>query len=171
MIVLASAFLRLRLYQDVYGWTELRFYVMAAIVWLAIGAAGALTCVALDPTRRLPHGLVMLSVIFGLAFNVIGPVRFIAEQNVVRVTDTELPPEAFDGLDLLYLARLGDDALAVIAEHYPDDMPRSAVDDALRALRLRAEELRLDPAADDWQAWTLSRERVRGLLSQDGLLR
>jgi hypothetical protein len=30
LVVLASAFLRLRLYQDAYGWTELRFYVAAA---------------------------------------------------------------------------------------------------------------------------------------------
>src|SRR4029453_9464446 len=37
LVVLASAYLRLRLYQDAYGWTELRFYVLAAIAWLAIG--------------------------------------------------------------------------------------------------------------------------------------
>ena len=35
-VVLASSFLRLRLYQDAYGWTELRFYVLAAIGFLAI---------------------------------------------------------------------------------------------------------------------------------------
>ena len=33
-VVLASSFLRLRLYQEAYGWTELRFYVLAAIVFL-----------------------------------------------------------------------------------------------------------------------------------------
>jgi hypothetical protein len=29
-VVLASALLRLRIYQDAYGWTELRFYVLVA---------------------------------------------------------------------------------------------------------------------------------------------
>ena len=59
-------------------------------LWLAIGAAGAVACIALDRTRWLPHGLVMLSVAFGLAFNVIGPVRFIAEQNIARLSDPNL---------------------------------------------------------------------------------
>ncbi|MDQ3880390.1 MAG: DUF4173 domain-containing protein, partial [Chloroflexota bacterium] len=35
-LVLASAAQRLSLYQQAYGWTELRFYVLAAIAWLGI---------------------------------------------------------------------------------------------------------------------------------------
>jgi hypothetical protein len=41
--VLVSAMLRLRLYQDAYGWTELRFYVFAAIIWLALVLASTFT--------------------------------------------------------------------------------------------------------------------------------
>ena len=171
LIVLASAFLRLRLYVDAYGWTELRFYVMSAIGWLAIGATGAAVCIALDRTRWLPHGLVMLSVVFGLAFNVIGPVRFIAEQNIARVADGTLPASAYDGVDLAYLGILGDDALAVLAEHYPDGLPESAQPAAFGSLEFRALVLGHEESADDWQAWNLSRERIRALLSQNGLLR
>jgi hypothetical protein len=171
IVVLGSAFLRLRLYIDAYGWTELRFYVMAAILWLAFGAAGAAMCVALDRSRWLPHGLVMLSVAFGLAFNVIGPVRFIAEQNITRVAAGTLPAGAHQGVDLGYLAFLGDDAMAVVAEHYPDGLPPAERATALSALEWRAEELAFDDAADDWQAWNLSRDRIRVLLSQEGLLR
>ena len=171
LVVLGSAFLRLRLYVDAYGWTELRFYVMAAIVWLAIGACGAAICIALDRTRWLPHGLVMLSVAFGLAFNLIGPVRFIAEQNIARVAAGTLPADAHRGVDLGYLAFLGDDAMAVVAEHYADGLPPGERATALSALEWRAAELDVDDAAHDWQAWNLSRERIRALLSQEGLLR
>ncbi|HYN63614.1 MAG TPA: DUF4173 domain-containing protein [Candidatus Limnocylindrales bacterium] len=171
VIVLGSAFLRLRLYLDAYGWTELRFYVMAAIGWLAIGAAGAAVCIGLDRTRWLPHGLVMLAVAFGLAFNIIGPVRFIAEQNIARVADGTLSADAYDGVDLSYLAFLGDDALAVIAERYPDGLPPSVRTDAQYLLEGHARRLANDPSGDDWQAWNLSRERIRALLSRDGLLR
>jgi hypothetical protein len=171
LVVLASAFLRLRLYQDAYGWTELRFYVFAAIAWMAIGAAGAMVCIGLDRTRWLPHGMVMLSVVFGLAFNVIGPVRFIAEENIARVAEGTLPANAFHGVDLDYLAFLGDDALAVIAERYPSGLPPSVRTDAYFLLRGQAMRLARDPAADDWQAWNLSRERVAALLSREELLR
>ena len=34
-VVLVSALVRLRLYQDAYGWTELRFYVLTTILFLA----------------------------------------------------------------------------------------------------------------------------------------
>ena len=55
-VVLASALLRLRIYQDAYGWTELRFYVLAAIVWLAIGIAITVALLARDRMRWLLHG-------------------------------------------------------------------------------------------------------------------
>jgi hypothetical protein len=171
LAVLGSAFLRLRLYIDTYGWTELRFYVMAAIFWLAVGAAVAALCIVLDRTRWLPHGLVMLAVAFGLTFNLIGPVRFIAEQNITRVAAGTLPSDAHHRVDLGYLAFLGDDAMAVVTEHYPDGLPPAERATALSALQWRAEELAFDEAADDWQAWNLSRERIRALLSQEGLLR
>ena len=35
----------------------------------------------------------------------------------------------------------------------------------------RAQEFALDPHADDWQAWNLSRERLRAQLSGGGSLR
>ena len=52
-----SAFVRLRLYQDAYGWTELRFVVLTAIVWLAVALAATAWLAAraadpLDAARR-----------------------------------------------------------------------------------------------------------------------
>ena len=58
-VVLASALLRLRIYQDAYGWTELRFYVLAAIVWLAIGIGITLVLLGRGGRvgERVGHGL------------------------------------------------------------------------------------------------------------------
>ena len=46
LAVLASAARRLRLYQEAYGWTELRFYVAAAIGWLGVCLVVAIACLA-----------------------------------------------------------------------------------------------------------------------------
>jgi uncharacterized protein DUF4153 len=166
LVVLASAFLRLRLYQDAYGWTELRFYVLAAIAWLALGAIGAVVAILTDRTRWLVHGLLALSVIFGLLFNLVGPVRFVAEQNVARALHPELVPAGGEtGLDVWYLASLGDDAVAVLADALPR-LPVADRPDAQGVLAQRRLMLEIDERGSAWQAWNLSRERARSLLTR-----
>jgi hypothetical protein len=164
LVVLASAFLRLRLYQDAYGWTELRFYVLAALAWLAIGGMGAIYAILTNRSAWLLHGMVVLSVGFGLAFNLIGPVRFVAEQNVARALNPELvAPGGQHGLDVWYLASLGDDAIPVLAEAIPR-LDAEERESAEVVLAYRASELLAQ--ANDWQAWNLSRERARSLLTR-----
>lgn len=163
IVVLASAFLRLRLYQDAYGWTELRFYVLAAIAWLAIGALIAAVTLARNQTRWLMHGMLVLSFVFGLAFNVIGPVRLIAEQNIQRAIHPELvAPGGETGLDVYYLAMLGDDALSVMAENLCA-LPGPLSKQAREAVTMWKGWLGRDAAGKVWQAWNLSRERARDM--------
>ncbi len=164
IVVLGSSLLRLRLYQDAYGWTELRFYVLAAIGWLAIGAVATIVALATQRTRWLLHFMVMLSVAFGIAFNLIGPVHFIAEQNVARAVDPSLvPPGGETGLDVYYLSSLGTDADIVMAEALPE-LPEPARSEVEGALSLTASSLANEPYADAWQGWNYSREKARALL-------
>jgi hypothetical protein len=161
IVVLASAFLRLRLYQDAYGWTELRFYVLAAIGWLATGAVITVVTVARNQTRWLIHGMLLVSFVFGIAFNLIGPVRFIAEQNIERAVNPKLvAPGGETGLDVFYLAILGDDALTVLAENLCA-LPARESRQALDAVKMWQGWIRRDEAGKAWQAWNLSRERAR----------
>jgi hypothetical protein len=161
IVVLASAFLRLRLYQDAYGWTELRFYVLAAIAWLAIGAVITVVTIARNQTRWLIHGMLLISFLFGIGFNLIGPVRFIAEQNIERAVNPRLvAPGGETGLDVFYLAVLGDDALTVLAENLCA-LPAPQSQQALETVKMWQGWIRRDPAGKAWQAWNLSRERAR----------
>jgi hypothetical protein len=84
LVVLASAYTRLHLYEDAYGFTRLRLAADAAILWLAglfvlVLAAGA--------TRRfgwLPRGVVALSATGMLAFALSNPDGRIADRNIDR---------------------------------------------------------------------------------------
>ena len=115
-VVIVSSALRLRLYQEAYGWTELRFYVLATIVLLAFGAIALLTALAADRVRWIGHALIGGALVIGLVLNFIGPVRFISEQNVARVLDPSLVPAGgSSGLDELYAISLADDALPALA--------------------------------------------------------
>lgn len=161
-VVLGSALLRLRLYQEAYGWTELRFYVLAAIAWLAVGCGLAVIALASNRSRWLLHAMVAVSIAFGLAFNVIGPVRLVAEQNVARAVHPELvAPGGEAGLDLYYLASLGDDALPVLADNLC--RLRNPGENAYQVAKAWIERVASNDAGRAWQAWNLSRERARDL--------
>ena len=165
IVVLGSSLLRLRLYQEAYGWTELRFYVLAAIGWLAIGALAGIAALATNRTRWLLHFMVVLSVVFGIGFNLIGPVQFIAEQNVARAVDPSLVPpggETGPGRVLPLLAGhrcrhrhgRGTAAAARAGTRRGGRRPR----------RFRASPWPSSHYSDAWQGWNYSRETARALL-------
>jgi hypothetical protein len=126
---------------------------------------GAIYAILTDRTAWLLHGMLVLSVAFGLAFNLIGPVRFVAEQNVARALNPELvAPGGQEGLDVWYLASLGDDAIPVLAEA-ASRLP-AAADRQSVAIALEDRAVYLGGTEHAWQAWNLSRERARSLLTR-----
>lgn len=164
LVVLASATLRLKLYQDAYGWTELRFYVYAAIAWLFLGAMATIALLIAGRTRWLAHALGVLAVAVALAANAVGPQGFVASQNLARVVDpTLVAPGGERGLDAWYLASLGDDAVPAMVEAL-----RWVEEDEEVTLRselfVRARSLE-DPGVTAWPAWNLARERAREALA------
>lgn len=163
VVVLLSAFIRLRIYQEAYGWTELRFYVLATIAWLGIGIAAALVLLSRDRMGWLFHALAMSAIAVLIAVNAVGPTRFVAEQNVARLLDPSLvPPDGFVGLDVGYAVFLPDDAIPALVRALPalDGDARTFVEDQLR---LRGEELAA-PELAGWPAWNLAREGARDAL-------
>jgi hypothetical protein len=163
-VVLGSALLRLRIYQDAYGWTELRFYVLATIVWLAIGIAITIFLLARDRLRWLLHGLTIAAVAVLLAANVVGPSRLIAVQNVARLLDPSLvPPDGRRGLDVGYAEQLGDDAVPTLVVALP---ALSGLDRReLLAELVRRRAALATPEAVGWPSWNLGRSLARDSLS------
>lgn len=160
-VVLLSAAMRLRLYQEAYGWTELRFYVLASICWLGIGVALVVTMLATDRMRWLAHGLIAAGLVIGLVINVVGPVRFITEHNVARALDPGLvPPNGRTGVDEAYLTSLGDDAVPGLVRLLPA-LPDAEARYLAEELAWRLDALETDPALRGWPAWNLGREAAR----------
>jgi hypothetical protein len=163
-VVLASALLRLRIYQDAYGWTELRFYVLATIGWLAIGIGLTAVLLIRDRMRWLLHGLAISAVAVLVAINVVGPSRVIAEQNVARLLNPALvPPDGRAGLDLRYARVLGDDAVPALVAALPA-LGGASRTELLLLLEQRRDDL-ADPLMSAWPSWNLGRERARDALA------
>ncbi len=164
-VILLSAFLRLRLYQDAYGWTELRFYVFVAIVFLGLAIVTTGTLLLADRSRWAIHALGVGVLVVALGVNVVGPQTFVAGQNVARALDPSLiPVGGRTGLDAEYVLELGDDAIPTLAAALPrlSELERSTIEEALRR---RAGELATDPALSGWPAWNLARAQARDSLA------
>jgi hypothetical protein len=163
-VVLVSAALRLRLYQEAYGWTELRLYVLTAIVALGAALVVMVGLAVLGRMRWLGHGLAVIGVVALVALNLVAPAGFVAARNVERILDPRLvPSDGHAELDAAYLSVLPDDAIPILVAALPG-LPEVERRDVRVQLERRWAELRTDPALASPAAWNLGRERARDAL-------
>jgi hypothetical protein len=164
-VILASAAFRLGLYQGAYGWTELRFFVAASIAWLATCVLLAISLLAGNRMRWLPHGLAASAAAVTLAVSALGPQAFVMQQNVARVLDPSLVPAGgHSGLDLEYGLTLGDDAIPALVSALAA-LPRPDDSTLLYELDQRRQELEREAAQAGPLEWNLARERAREALA------
>ncbi|HEY7524096.1 MAG TPA: DUF4173 domain-containing protein [Candidatus Limnocylindrales bacterium] len=164
--VLVSALQRMRLYQEAYGWTELRFWALAGIVFVGIALGATAVVLVRNRTSRLPHALAAILVgVLGVV-NVVGPQAFVADRNLERIFDPSLiPPDGRHAPDIALLAGLGDDAAPSLVAALPR-LPEQERRFLLSSLRERAARLARDPGLTGWPAWNLGRQRARDALAQ-----
>jgi hypothetical protein len=159
LVILGSAMLRMMLYEDAYGYTHLRLYSHAFMIWLAALCLLFLAALARERRQWLTFG-VLVSLLVGLGgLNLLNPDRFIAEQNLRRY-------EAGRSLDARHLNDLSADATPVVlraldlAAERDDATVRDALGRGLHQMLLR-----LDPAvAAPWPAANLARSRAYAAL-------
>lgn len=146
-VLLASAFKRLLLYENFYGFTEMRLYPHVFMVWLGLLLAWFVATLWLRP-ERFASGLLIAALGFIATLDLLNPEAFIVRQNFARYqqqgasafaqrdpTVTDDPAETAR-IDAAYLAQLSDDAvpaLIAIVDRLPV-VERQVVDDRLLAL-------------------------------------
>jgi hypothetical protein len=164
IVVLASAALRLKLYQDAYGWTELRLYVAVSIAAMALTLSTLAVFLATNRTRWLGHAMAVIGLVSLIALNLLAPPAFVADRNLARVIDPSLvPPDGEISLDSDYLAVLPDDAIPSLVTALPS-LPDSVAARVRVLLVNRKHELASEPAYLSSFAWNLGRERARAAL-------
>lgn len=115
LVILASAFLRLKLYEETYGFTRLRIGVHATILWLAALFGLVVGAGIKMKGTWLPRSVVRLTAVALVTFSLVDPDRFIAERNVERYETT-------GKLDLDYLSSLSADAVPALVELPTDEL-------------------------------------------------
>ena len=149
LVVLASALLRLQLYEDTYGLTRLRVSVHATIYWLAGVFALVMVAGAVWKATLLPRALIAFTTAGLVAFTLVNPDALIAQHNVNRFAES-------GQIDLGYLSTLSADAVPALAE-----LPPASRDCVLSLLALRRDSASPDP----WNGYNVGRARAREVLS------
>ncbi|MGD2252948.1 MAG: DUF4173 domain-containing protein [Anaerolineales bacterium] len=103
-VILASAFMRLLLYEQAYGFTRLRTYTHVAIVWMGLLFIAFLGLLLANRLRRFAVAAVIGLLGFGATINVLNVDAFIVHHNMARYAEQ-------GQIDLDYVLRLSDDAV------------------------------------------------------------
>jgi hypothetical protein len=107
-VTLASALMRLLLYEDAYGFTRLRAYTHVAILWIGILFAAYLVLLLRGRLRRFALATLMGTIGFAATLNLINVDGLIVRQNAGRLA-------ASGEIDVAYLSQLSLDAIPDLA--------------------------------------------------------
>jgi hypothetical protein len=163
LVMLVSAFERLLLYENAYGFTQLRMYTHIFMIWLGLLLAAAIIFELIRRRQHFGLALLVCTAGFGLTFGFFNLEDTIAHQNIAR---------ARQGLELdtAYLSGLGDDGVpALVAEYRRSDQPQTVRDAlgaelACRSFRLAAEQA--NQPAPRWPSFNFSTHTAEALLAQ-----
>jgi hypothetical protein len=156
VVMLVSAFQRLLLYEQAYGFTHMRLYTHIFIIWL--GALLLATVIFELARRSYRFGLALLVTIlgFGLTFGLLNVDATIAGQNLERARTGAK-------LDAIYLASLSPDGVPMLLDEFRRAGQTQAIRDALGAeLACRTASVRKEILP--WQGLNLSENNARTLL-------
>ncbi|MBI3956599.1 MAG: DUF4173 domain-containing protein [Candidatus Kerfeldbacteria bacterium] len=156
IIIMASAFTRLSLYEEAYGFTTLRLYSHAFTLFLAVVFCLLLYKIYRDKRENTFAFRVFISIVLFLAaINFLNPDAFIARRNIERFAAT-------GKLDTDYLSRLSSDAI-------PDTIKMVTISNEdlrkgfARKLYWRAQNAD-SPYFSKWQSLNISRMRAEKIL-------
>lgn len=112
--IMASAFSRLFLYIDGYGYTFSRLLAFAFLIGLGFIFLILLCKILLEKKEGLfLYSAFWLTILFFVGINILNPDAFIAKENIQKYIQKN---QQWEGLDIRYLTRLSDDAVPEIVK-------------------------------------------------------
>lgn len=157
MVVMASAFKRLQLYEGAYGFTAPRLYSYIFIIWLAVVLAMLLYKILSGRREHFLAAGVALSMLAALVFvNLVNVDSFVAKRNIERFQKT-------GKLDVRYFEDLSPDAVTQTARLLDSSNPM--VKGGIASI-LHSQRQQLLDSDKSWQSANLSRQSALDLLNK-----
>jgi len=143
LVVVASALYRMHLYQEAYGFSQLRLLVDVFEIWLGLVVVGVIVAGIGLKGSWLPRMALLSSAVMLLGLAAINPDAWIARHNLERYEQTSK-------IDWDYFRDLSADAVPTLAASPAD----------VRACALAHVEITGD---DDWLGWNYGRARAESV--------
>lgn len=152
-VLLSSAFIRLMLYEQAYGFTTSRILAHSFMIFLFIILAYTLVKVWIN---RLPLARFYLIavVLYYVGLNLVGIDQLIVSKNIERYEETEK-------IDIEYLDQLSYSAVPALLELYQEN-PEII---GLKSILLH-KQVQISSEDGPWQSFNLSRERAKKALQE-----
>lgn len=168
--LLASAFERMALYEQAYGYTELRVYTHTFMIWLALVLGLFLLALFRARPQIFTFGGLVSLVVYLAALNLANPDALIVRENIARVGRAAAYSHRGEEVDVFYLTQLSPDATPALAASLGQLNGESWLVVAA-ALGGRHDELARQQAADGWPSWHLGRASALWAIERTGLAR
>jgi hypothetical protein len=159
-VALASALIRLQLYESAFGFTRLRAYTHVFIFWLAALLIAFLVLLTMQRLRTFTLIVVAAGLGFVATLSIINMDGFIAAQNLERFEQT-------GDLDVAYLAQLTPDAIPAIAM-WLGRASMSTPPELNAQLACAAGVLTAQLSNQSWQSFHVGRQRAWNALADIG---
>jgi hypothetical protein len=155
LVMLFSAFKRLNLYEEVYGFSRLRTYTHVFLIWLGLLLIVTIALEILRKEHMFTFALLVASFGFAISLPLLNVDAFIVNQNIQR----EIHAEANDStnLDAEYFLGLSDDAVPALVSAYQTptlpDAVREKIGASLACIRYQRG---LDTRKLHWQSFHIA---------------
>jgi hypothetical protein len=160
LVILASAFQRLNLYEEAYGLTRLRTFTHFFIFWMAALLVGSALLEVFNARRRFALLLVVFAAGYSITLAIVNVDSYIVQRNVERAQEKA-------SIDFAYLNTLSNGAVPAMVTRYQDPALEESIHDGLGAeLACRMYTLQHE-AKQPWQSLTLPRLRAIHILNEN----
>jgi hypothetical protein len=151
LIILASAFQRLYLYESAYGFSRSRAYAHVFIIWLGILLLAVVIMEIIHRRRAFANIALGILIGFSVSLNLLNVDRFIVQNNINR---------AIQGgqLDTSYLSTLSSDAILALVSNFSSDKLSPKIKEGISAaLMCYMKDMKNTPESKNhWQSFHLS---------------
>lgn len=170
IVMLVSAFQRLVLYEEAYGFSRLRTYTHVFMIWLALLLVAVVALEIFRRERVIGLAMVLASLGFVISLSLLNVDSFIVKQNIQReirgAADQTFTQGRVD-LDAQYFLDLSDDALPALVEAFLNESLPDAVNEKVgAALACKRYDRELDQRVIPWQSFHFSRFYADRALAQ-----
>lgn len=159
IVMLVSAFHRLVLYEQAYGFSRLRTYTHVFMIWLALLLVTVVLLEMLRRERGIGLAMVFASLGFVISLNILNVDAFIVKQNIQREFRGQVsaPTEERESLDVNYFLGLSDDAVPPLVNALHSKSLPVPVKEKIGAALTCIRHNRLGESHLPWQSFHFSR--------------